>query len=181
MNARLTKFLPIILRHEGGAKFTNDADDPGGATKYGISLRYLKGKGVIGDFDHDGDVDLYDIKAMTVAQAAELYDIDFWSPCGCEAIHSDRVALMMFDCAVNIGVRSASRILQTASGVVKVDGIVGMDTLYHVNVYDPAALSLKFAELWRSHYDMIIKRNPALRKYKTGWNNRVSDSLITPL
>lgn len=41
-----------VLRHEG--LFVNDSDDAGGATHYGVSLRWLKS---IGDLDNDGFVD----------------------------------------------------------------------------------------------------------------------------
>ena len=32
--------IPTVLRHEGG--FENDVNDPGGATNFGVSLRWLK-------------------------------------------------------------------------------------------------------------------------------------------
>ena len=39
MTDKFLKCIPIILRNEGG--FVNNKRDPGGATKFGISLRFL--------------------------------------------------------------------------------------------------------------------------------------------
>ena len=54
-----SKAITVILKHEGG--FSNHSSDPGGATNYGISLRWLKSEGLYGDLDDDGDVDIDDI------------------------------------------------------------------------------------------------------------------------
>ena len=46
------KCLKIVLIHEGG--YSDDPDDPGGTTNYGISLRFLKSVGLeLGDVDDD--------------------------------------------------------------------------------------------------------------------------------
>ena len=41
--------IPTILRHEGG--FNNDPVDAGGATNYGVSLRWLKAQGLLEDLE----------------------------------------------------------------------------------------------------------------------------------
>jgi len=47
--ARFEDALPTVLRHEG--LYSEDPADPGGATNYGISLRFLR---QLGDTDGDG-------------------------------------------------------------------------------------------------------------------------------
>lgn len=37
-------FVKVILKHEGG--YVDHPNDPGGATKYGISLRFLQKNGI---------------------------------------------------------------------------------------------------------------------------------------
>ena len=52
-----------IVRREGG--FVNDPDDPGGATKYGVTihtLRALRGRATVDD-----------VKALTEAEAVEIF------------------------------------------------------------------------------------------------------------
>lgn len=64
----------FVQRWEGG--YCDDAGDPGGATKYGVSLRFLRSEGY--DIDGDGDVDVDDVKAVTKAKARELFRKHFW-------------------------------------------------------------------------------------------------------
>jgi len=68
--------IPIVLRHEGG--LVDNPNDPGGITNHGVSLRWLKSKGLAGDLNHDGDVDAADIKIMTVEQASGFYKTYWW-------------------------------------------------------------------------------------------------------
>ncbi len=58
------KAVEKVLEHEGG--YVDHKNDPGGATNYGISLRFVKqSTGIDLDVDGDGDIDADDIKAMT--------------------------------------------------------------------------------------------------------------------
>lgn len=85
-----------VLGHEG--KYSNDTDDPGGETNWGISKR---------SYPH------LDIKNLTREQAIEIYRRDFW-----EYIHADKlfpsVAYQALDFAVNSGIHTAIRYLQRA-------------------------------------------------------------------
>jgi lysozyme family protein len=56
--------VKVILQHEGG--YVDNPNDPGGATNYGISLRFLADHPESGDFNGDGEVDAEDIANMTV-------------------------------------------------------------------------------------------------------------------
>lgn len=80
-----------ILKYEGGATITNDKDDAGGLTKYGISKRAHP---------------TLDIANLTLAEAKEIYFVDYWKATNCEAL-PPHLKLMAFDCAVNQGANFA--------------------------------------------------------------------------
>lgn len=48
--------VQVVLKHEGG--FVNDKNDRGGATKAGISLRFLQKENI--DINNDGKIDEQD-------------------------------------------------------------------------------------------------------------------------
>jgi lysozyme family protein len=63
--------LPHILEHEGGDKLVDHPADPGGITRWGISLRALRKLGI--DVDGDGDSDADDIRALSIEDARGIY------------------------------------------------------------------------------------------------------------
>lgn len=54
-----------IIAREGG--FVNDPDDPGGATKHGVTIHTLRRLGL--DLDRDGRVTVADVRRVTRATA----------------------------------------------------------------------------------------------------------------
>ena len=89
--------IPTILRHEGG--FNNDPVDAGGATNYGVSLRWLKAQGLLEDLEQEDRTqdEIQVIKQMTQEQASALYKAYWWNPYNYGAIDSQLVATKIFD------------------------------------------------------------------------------------
>lgn len=58
-----------IVGREGG--FVNDPDDPGGATKFGVTIHTMERLGL--DLDRDGDVDVRDVRRLSRAQAVDIF------------------------------------------------------------------------------------------------------------
>lgn len=85
----LDQALALVLKFEGG--YVNDPDDPGGETKYGISKRSYPN---------------VDIRNLTPELAGTIYQNDYWGPAGCAHL-TPGMAVVVFDSAVNVGVRRA--------------------------------------------------------------------------
>lgn len=85
----------FVLKHEGG--YSNDPDDPGGETNFGIAKRY-----------HPN----VDIKALDAHAAAEIYLKEYWLPEGDIIPFPKDIAF--FDMAVNMGRKPALEILSTS-------------------------------------------------------------------
>lgn len=89
------KALKFVLKWEGG--YSNDKNDPGGETKYGISKRSYPE---------------LDISKLTLKQAEEIYYQNYWLKCGCNELPYP-FDILVFDTAVNMGKRRALEFLDT--------------------------------------------------------------------
>jgi lysozyme family protein len=115
--------LSIVLAHEGG--LVDDPHDPGGITNFGISIKFAGSVNL--DIDGDGKTTGEDIRALTLADASELYLDHFWRPLRCAEMPPG-VALMVFDGGVNQGRTAMAKRLQRAVGAAD-DGVIGPKTL----------------------------------------------------
>lgn len=173
--ARFEDAIPVVLKHEGG--WSNNPNDPGGPTKYGVSLRWLKTQGFAGDLDHDGDVDAQDVRLITPEIATAFYRDEFWKPAYGRML-SQAVATKVFDTAVNTGPMVAHRILQRALAAlgkpVTADGWLGEKTLLAVDQCDAGDLLARFRFYQREFYAAVIAKNPRLAAFARGWENRAA-------
>ena len=122
---KFQKCVQFVLQEEGG--FVNDPHDPGGATKYGISMRTYRSD--IGDLDGDGDIDANDVKILPIERAIGIYHDHEWQEIRGEELDPP-LALFMLDTAVNCGPSRAIKLLQKAGGLVE-DGQFGPATMVH--------------------------------------------------
>ncbi len=179
--ARFDPSFESVLRHEGG--FVDHPRDPGGATNFGISLRYLIRRGDLdrdglldGDMDGDGDIDVDDIRALGPDNVKHLYHTGFWSPNRLDEVREQEVATKIFDMCVNMGSRQAWRIVQRACNFfvdldpLVVDGIVGPATLGAVNSI--ADLMGPLRDQQAQFYEDLVDARPDLEVFLEGWLNR---------
>jgi len=89
--------LKFVLKWEGG--YSNDPNDPGGETKFGISKRSYPE---------------LDISKLTLKQAKEIYYQNYWLKAGCDTLPYP-FNIVVFDTSVNMGKRRALEILNAYS------------------------------------------------------------------
>lgn len=161
-------YVRVVLRHEGG--YTNNKSDPGGATNYGISFRFLYKYGI--DINNDGEVNVKDITDLTINDAIKLYYNYFWSPMNLGNINNELLKLHLFDMGVNAGTKTAVKILQRMLGTVP-DGIIGNNTLNAIQTYKGNIVS-DYMSARKEYYIRIIEKNPKLGIFRRGWFRRVN-------
>ena len=142
------------LVNEGG--YINDVNDKGGETKFGISKRAYPNE---------------DIKNLTTDKAKEIYKNDYWDKLRADEIDSQSVASDLFDTAVNMGVRTASKLIQSCVGSYP-DGFIGAKSLEAINATNEELLLLRFKLAKIARYAYITKKRPTNKKYLLGWINR---------
>lgn len=168
MSRRFEDCVALVLAHEGG--FVDDPRDPGGATNYGISLRYARTQGSLLDMDGDGDVDKADIVLVTPEKAKMVYRNWFWRDVRAEELPAG-VDMVMFDYAVNSGAGRAIKSLQKHLGI-QVDGVLGPATMAAIKAATPESVILGVTR-------ERIKFLSSLRTwetYKNGWSRRVNET-----
>lgn len=173
------KAIPHILKHEGG--WVNNPNDPGGATNYGVSLRFLADHPEVGDFDGDGDVDAQDIKNMTLDQAKMIYKMFWWDKYRYGSVNDQTIATKIFDFSINMGAPRAHKLLQMALNKafglqLAVDGILGNASYSTLNAItdggqEQLLLTAYCDEAW-GFYQRLIAKNPKLAVFTNGWRNR---------
>jgi lysozyme family protein len=162
--------IPKTLAFEGGYVF--DRNDPGGETRYGISKRSYP--------------DL-DIATLTQQQAIDIYYTDYWLKPGIDML-PDSFSGKVFDAGVNMGPRTAIRILQRVLAQVAnpslvksvqpfdYDGVIGFRTVALAsdhNLAPSAVLKYYIADLV-AYYQGLADQHPVMQKYLTGWLRRAN-------
>lgn len=132
-----------------GRKLTNDPNDPGGQTYYGISRRAFPrwmGWAII-DSGGEPHIDL----------VADLYKSAFWEPLRCDEM-TYPIAFKLFSMAVNVGQGDAVKFLQLALDVHP-DGKLGPVTMAALAKADPRRLLIEMAGHQLLHYTVYNPRN----------------------
>ena len=144
MDKNFDKMLQFVLKREGG--YINDPNDLGGETNKGITYRtynaYRKSK----------NLPVRSIKYITDSEIRDIYYNNYYKAVGADKIKNPKLAAVMFDTAVNMGVSRAKTFLQESNGNTD-----------------------KFIQLRRAKYEEFVKSKPSQKKFLQGWNNRVNE------
>lgn len=99
--------LARVLKHEGG--YSNHPSDPGGATKFGITIAtYARFRG--------RSVTIADMRAMPLADAKAIYKASYWNALHCDELPAG-LDYAVFDYGVNSGAGRAAKVLQRLLGL----------------------------------------------------------------
>ncbi|WP_420585796.1 holin-associated N-acetylmuramidase [Ruegeria sp.] len=175
-----------IVGREGG--YVDDPDDPGGPTKWGVTLGTMRH--LMLDLDGDGDVDARDVHALTQEQAVEIFLRHYF--------HKPRIDWLpgqlhatVFDMQVNAGsnaVKILQRLLRDIGQDVAVDGAIGPQTARAAEALEAEGAPLRdaYGIARREYYFGLADKRPQFRKYcrrrnggKGGWIRR-AEEFIAP-
>jgi hypothetical protein len=141
-----------LIGHEGG--YVNNPADPGGETKFGISRAAYP---------------TVNIARLTVDDAKAIYKRDYWDKLG--DAHP-AIKFQVFDFAVNAGIGTAIRKLQSSIGVAD-DGHWGPISAAKLASKDINDVLLNFASERLMYYTALT----TWEKFGKGWTRRVAKDL----
>ena len=166
-----------IVHREGGYVF--HPNDPGGATKYGVTLATLRQLGL--DINDDQIIDEQDVKDLSSEKAIDIYVEHYFNKPNISLL-PDIVHENVFDMYVNSGrraVRLFQQLLCDMGSLISVEGEIGPQTQKAGKRLAQAApdhLNDAYAIVRRNYYLSLGDERPRLRKFartnrgeKGGW------------
>lgn len=167
--------LAVVLAHEGG--LSNNKADPGGLTKFGISLRFLRAENL--DINGDGKVDHNDVISLTRTDADKLYLHKWWNKYHYGRIKDQEIATKIMDASVNMGASQAHKLVQKGLQLIlhkpiAVNGYLSGANIADINSLNPEIMHdvLRYEE--ECFYRAIVKRRPSLGVFLKGWLARAA-------
>lgn len=147
-----------LLVHEGG--YSDNAADPGGKTRYGVTEAVARKSGYAGD-----------MRELPLDFAKRLYFEGYWKPAGCEE-WPEAIRFDVFDVAVNSGIGTAIKMVQRAA-YAEADGVIGPKTRIAVAAINPLILVARINGA-RLKYMTDL---PTWETFGKGWARRIAANL----
>ena len=146
-----------VIQHEDASGKGVVINDSGGKTRWGISQRSYP---------------TLNISSLTKQDAINIYKVDFWDVIHASELLNKDVALKMLDISVNMGKIAAIKLFQRVLGIND-DGVIGPDTIKHINDSDPQELLKNVRDAQKAHYTYLAQKHPArYKRYLNGWIRR---------
>jgi len=143
MDEYFEKILKFVLSREGG--YSNHPADKGGETNKGITSavynNYLKRK----------NLPSKSVKNITENEVREIYHTNYYKASGADKIKNPKLAAVVFDTSVNMGVSRAKSFLEKSGGDVSL-----------------------FLKLRKEKYIEFAKCSPSQKVFLQGWFNRLA-------
>lgn len=148
-----------VLKSEGG--YTNDPNDAGGPTNFGITLKdyrlYINPKGTA-----------VDVQSMTVDQAKAIYKSKYWDAVNGDQLFSG-IDYTTFDYAVNSGVSRAVKVLKSFEPctVPELINKINDERLHFLHNIRNGSDWVHFGKGWNDRVARVRKDSLALSTSKT--------------
>lgn len=169
IGATLNRFetcLAFVLEREGG--YVCHPNDKGGPTNCGITQT------VCDELFSSKKLPKMNVRDLTKEQISDIYLNLYWLPT-CANYMPAPLDIVVFDSAVNHGVKQSIRFLQHTLDLTDIDGICGAKTLKAVkeNADKARAIAITIINRRSQFYDNIVRRDPSQDVFLAGWKNRL--------
>lgn len=164
--------IEYVIENEG--PLTDDPDDPGGITNWGITLNDLR------EMPGRQDAGAADIRALTRTEAQEIYRALYWDRQCLNYVRDQAIATKLLDLMVNQGLAEGTRIAQRACNALQVkpplvvDGDFGPVTRMAVNGLSRTLLMPSLIQEGLRSYLADVAARPKMEKFLLGWMRRLS-------
>jgi lysozyme family protein len=157
-----------------GTVYTDNPDDAGGPTKFGITLRTYR--------SYYGKGEAADIQNLDIDTAKSLYRALYWEPLSLGKLESVFQCIALFDTSVLYGTRTAAVMAQKAINTfgydLKLDGLLGDKSVELLNETRGPEFIKAYSTLVLQRIDEVILAFPKNEVFREGWTRR-ADRLLT--
>jgi lysozyme family protein len=155
--------ITAIIKAEGREKTTNDPNDAGGRTQYGISEK--------------SNPEAWADGKVTEEEARAIYLKKYVTGPRFDRVADSRLQHFLVDFGVTSGPSIAIQYLQRSLGLPD-DGIIGPHTIGAINNCDPKQLLNRLVIERAKMIGRIVHKNPSQVKFLNGWLNRVFEFFV---
>ena len=167
MSEAFEKAFKLVIESEGG--FSNDPEDRGGATMWGITQAEI-------DIKLGHHATIAEVKAFPIEKAKEIYEFKYWKRMRLDEVNHDLLKIMFFDQGVNRGCGTVVKQVETIVHTTT-DGLMDTTTLSKINETNALDLAFAFFKASQISYIKIVKNNPSQMVFMLGWINRTHNLL----
>jgi lysozyme family protein len=163
--------IQYVLDNEGG--YTNDPNDSGGPTNFGITQEDLAEW-------YKRPVSAAEVQSMSVKTAEQIYFFNYWNPLNLGQIPSNNICTCILDTGVNQGTGTAARFAQKASNacgitpILNVDGMLGDFSMANINACNVNDFIDAYVTSVLARYQEIVTQHPTQQVFMNGWTNRAN-------
>jgi len=161
-----------LMVAEGGGALVRNPNDPGGSTKWGISLRFLR------DVRKNPNLDESEIAGLTREAARDLAYEHFYLPLGLKDCTNEKAAIILLDQAFNRGVGPVTEQLKLLLGPKFSPSFPTLSSLLnfygdHADILEASySFLIHFLVSSQEAYISIVKAKPNLITFLPGWLHR---------